>query len=297
MLDRLEFLLGEAFVALRRNGLMTFAAISTAAVALFLLGGLGYVYVRINQYTSELTGKFDMNVNMKVDLPRQKAIEVGNKIAAMPGVKSVTLIPKEDAWQKQQQDVKVSGEGLENPLPDAFKVMLTDLKQADALADRIQQMPEVYPAPDGVIYEKDVQQNMGHILSIVQWTGGVLGFLLFMTSGILIYNAIRLTVIARRREIRIMQLVGASYFTVRTPFVIEGMIQGAIGGFIATFLLWSAQLWFVQNVNAVTSTTNIAPFPFWGMLGLLMALGAAYGLFCSSAAVREPLRQGAGFQR
>lgn len=296
MLDRIEFLLSEAFIALRRNGLMTFAAMSTAAVSLFLLGGLGYVYFRASQYATTVTGKFEMAVYMKMDLPRDQAQAAAEKIKAMPGVRSVKLITKESWWRQEQKDVQVSDVGLDNPLPDMLRVTLADVNRADQLAKDIQAMPEVYE-PNGVDYSKDAQQLMSQMLLIVRWLGGALGTLLLVTAGILIYNAIRLTVIARRREIRIMQLVGASYATIWTPFVIEGSIQGAVGGLVAALLLWAAQGALQQEIHSISVSATFPSFPVFPLMLLLMAIGAGYGFICSSFAVREPLRLGSGVQR
>jgi cell division transport system permease protein len=275
---------------------MAFAAVTTAAASLFLLGGLGYVYFRINNFTTNVSGKFEMNVYTKIDLPRTQALATADKIRALAGVKTVTLMPKEQAWKEWQSKLGVSGEGLDNPLPDTLHVTLTDPKMADGLANQIQLMPEVYQ-PHGIEYSKDAQRILDLMMVVVKWLGGALGALLFATSGILIYNAIRLTVIARRREIRIMQLVGASYFTIWTPFVIEGIIQGVIGGIIAAFLLYAAQVAFQGFINGVTDQISVPVFPLGPVVILLTAAGAAYGFVCSSFAVREPLRQGAGFQR
>jgi cell division transport system permease protein len=296
MLDRIEFLLSEAFIALRRNGLMTFAAVTTAAAALFLLGGLAYVYYRVSGYTENVSGKFEMNVFMRLDLPRPQALDAADKIRQMPGVRSVTLVPKEQAWQEWQKKLSLSSGGIDNPLPDALHVMLTDPKKADGLASQIELMPEVI-RPGGVSYSKDVQQLMDTMLSLVRLVGGVFGFLLFITAGILIHNAIRLTVIARRREIRIMQLVGASYATIWIPFVIEGMIQGAVGGFIAAFLLWGAQVGFMHFLEGFSTTVSFPIFPLWTIAGLLAAAGAGYGILCSAFAIREPLRHVIGALR
>ena len=297
MFDKIEFLLTEAFTALRRNGLMSFAAITTAAASLFLLGGLGYMYFLVSSFTTNVSGKFEMNVFMKMDLPRDQAITAADKIKQMPGVRSVELFPKEKAWNDWQKKFGPgSGEGLDNPLPDTLHVMLADPTKADGLAVQIQLMPEVFQ-PNGTEYSKDAQRIIDELMVVVRWLGGALGSLLLVTAGILIYNAIRLTVIARRREIRIMQLVGASYFTIWTPFVIEGMIQGIAGGALAGFLLYGAYtavVYFIkQNILQVTPT----PFPLGTILIVLASAGAGYGFLCSSFAVREPLRQGAANPR
>jgi len=297
MLDKIEFLISEALTALRRNGLMTFAAVTTAAASLFLLGGLAYVYYRVSNVAQDVSGKFEMNVNMKLKLPREQALVAADKIKAMPGVRSVTLMPKEQSWKDWRKKLNLSAEGLDNPLPDTLRVLIADPNKADALVGQIELLPEVYQ-PKGIEYSKDAQKVIDTMMIVVRWVGGVLGTLLFATAGILIYNAIRLTVIARRREIRIMQLVGASYFTIWTPFVIEGIIQGIIGGVIAGFLLFGTNKAFAMFISDKAGFQFSVPvFPLWLMVALLASAGASYGLLCSAFAVREPLRQGSGVQR
>lgn len=296
MFDRIEFLLTEAFTALRRNGLMTFAAVTTAAAALFLLGGLGYVYYRVSGFTANVSSKFEIDVFMRLDLPRPQALDTAEKIKALAGVKSVTLMPREQAWKDWQEKLNLSAEGIDNPLPDKLRVMLSDPTKAETLASQIQLMPAVYQ-PGGVEYSKDAQRLIDLLMSSVRWIGGACGIILFLTAGILIHNAIRLTVIARRREIRIMQLVGASYATIWIPFVIEGMIQGMIGGFAAAFILWGAQGGVQRFIGGISSQIIFPQFPFWPIVGLLTAVGAIYGFFCSGLAIREPLRQVIGALR
>ena len=132
---------------------------------------------------------------------------------------------------------------------------------------------------------------MDQLMRIMRWMGGGFGSLLLITAGILIYNAIRLTVLARRREIRIMELVGASHFTIRTPFVIEGMCQGMIGGAIGSILILAAQAALEQQMKTqVNAMATLPPFPLWIAMGILAIMGAAFGMLCSTLALREPLR-------
>jgi cell division transport system permease protein len=118
----------------------------------------------------------------------------------------------------------------------------------------------------------------------------VVGGVLFITAGVLIYNAIRLTVISRRLEIRIMQLVGASFLTIRIPFYIEGLIQGALGGVLATIVLFACQVVVEYRLPEFFANVKLPPFPWAMFLSVLPILGAAYGLLCSMMAVRTPLR-------
>lgn len=301
MFDRLEFLLGEALVAMRRNFLMTFAAISTAAVALFLLGGLAYIYLRVSQFASDVSGKFEMRVWLKekpadangpaITFTAKDIPPIISRIRAVKGVKTAVWVPKEKEWEKMKQDDPRMTQGIEiNPLGQSFKVVLSDLSVAGSVEDEISGMKEV----EDVLYLKDEQEMTDQALGFVRWMGGGLGSILIITAAILIYNAIRLTILARRREIRIMQLVGASKFTVRTPFLIEGLIQGAVGGTIAALLIRAAQSVIERQTEAMHFTMHIPTFPTGFAIALLATIGGLFGMLCSYLAIREPLRYRSG---
>lgn len=288
MLDRLEFLLGEALVALRRNGLMTFAAISTVAVSLFLLGGLGYAYFRVNEFAKQIPGKFEMRVYLRDGVPYAGITQTASQIRAIPGVRAVYWIPKEKAWELKQKESPELTEGLDNPFPDGYKVTVTELSLSDSVAAQIRALPTV--DPNGVTYMKDEQQFVDQSLRLIRWLGAVFGGLLFLTGGVLIYNAIRLTVHSRRLEIRTMQLVGASKGMVRIPFLIEGIFQGALGGVIATFMIQGGNELILRFLQSMKSDISAPTFPLWALLGIFTGIGAFYGLLCSLLAVRAPLR-------
>lgn len=289
MLDRIEFLFGEAFVALRRNGLMTFAAISTVAVSLFLLGGLGYVYWRVAQYAQTIPGKFEMRVFLKDDATQADVQKTAQQLREIPGISGVNWIPKDKAWEaKKKQDPSLM-DTYENPYPEAFKVRVQDLAESDRIADQIRALPTV-TRDGGVVYLKEEQDFVDNALRLVRWLGAVFGGLLFLTGGVLIYNAIRLTLVARRVEIRIMQLVGASHFTIRVPFLIEGLVQGALGGLVATFMVLASNQVIANFILSLKSDAGMPQFPLWVAMGSLCGAGAVYGLLCSVIAVRGPLK-------
>jgi cell division transport system permease protein len=138
---------------------------------------------------------------------------------------------------------------------------------------------------------KDEQNFVDALLTALRVVGGVVGGILFLIAGVLIYNAIRLTVLSRRIEIRIMQLVGASRATVYVPFLIEGMLQGVIGGIIASGLVVGAYYGFNWVMHTMVSFTyNPAEFAYVPVLAILTGAGALYGIFCSTLAIRAPLK-------
>lgn len=284
MLDRLSFVIGEAMVALRRNGFMTFAAVSTVAVSLFLLGALGYSYIRAVEYARSIPGKFDMRVFLVPGTTPKVISETAAKVRLIPGVATVSWIPRDKAWEKEKRDDPANTMGLDNPYPDGLKVTIKSLKVGDSVAQQLRAMPVVDPDP-GVIYLKEEQHLIDDGLQIMRWLGLVIASLLFVTAGVLIFNAIKLTITHRRREIRIMQLVGASQFTVQCPFLIEGVMQGLLGGCVAAWMLYGAQNVFQNFLMTLSTKTHLAPFPGFQATMIMGAIGGAYGLLCSWLAI------------
>ena len=288
MLDRLEFLFSEAFLSLRRNLWMTFAAVTTSAMALLLLGGLGLVYMRITEYAASLPGKLDVRVFMEYDLDRDRALQIGDEIAALPEVANLEFVPREKGWveiQRQFPDITLD---LENPLPDAYNVRLHEVGDADAVAEKVLAIQGV--DPKGVEYLSALHKFLDESIRLIKLLGVGLGGMMGLTSGVLIYNAIRMAILARRKEIRIMQLVGASRATVWTPLLIEGVIQGILGGAIAASVLWIAYGFTRALIASVSTLGDTGRFPALLAFSVLIITGALYGLICSAIAVREPRR-------
>lgn len=289
MLDRIEFLVGEAFVALRRNGRMTFAAISTCAVALFLLGGLGYTYLKVSEFAEAMGNRFEMRVYLKDGTDFEAIKAAATEIRAIPNVKTVHWIPRDKAWKVMKVKMPEYTAGLDNPLPDSFKVTVVDLNLGSEVADAIQSL-DVVLEKDGVVYLDDEQRMVGQFLQLVRWAGIGLGGLLFITAGVLIYNTIRLTILSRRLEIRIMRLVGATQATIQIPLVLEGVVQGMLGGLLASAMLLGCHAGLNRSLQTMSALGQLPPFPMAFAMMLLAIAGAAYGLFCSSLALREPIK-------
>lgn len=294
MLDRIEFLVGEALNALRRNIWMTFAAITTSAVALFLLGGLGIIFLAFSNFMTDLGKKAEMKVMLSDKISDKDAVKLGDKILKIDGVSSIEFVSRDKGLKEmlvQNPDLDVEGLEIDNPLPNSYVVRVKDLRSFENVAGKLQKMQEV--EPNGVKFPKEEKNFLADSIRVFQWLGLVLGSLMLVTSGVLIYNTIRMSVVSRRREIRIMQLVGATRFIVWAPMLLEGIIQGTFGGILATFVLWSAhtvvQRAIVQNLSAFGSGGQ---FPLQQAFLVLCIAGAIYGLVCSLIAVREPLQLG-----
>lgn len=289
LLDRIEFLVNEAFVALRRNSWMTFSAITTVAVAMYFLGGLGYLYLEIDQYIASLPGKFEMRVFTGADSSKDDIQNIEMGIKSLKGVKQVELIPREVAWASQKREIPDIAEDIDNPLPDAFKVVLSDLSKTQEVANKIKEMEGV--DPNGVAYFADEHQLLSQVLDLIRKLGVILGGLTLLTSGILIYNAIRLTIVSRRKEIHIIQLLGATSTTIVTPLLIEGTLQGATGGILAGSILAISHMTLVKILESFSAIGKLPLFPVMKLIVLLGSVGAAFGFACAFMAVFEASRR------
>ena len=286
-LDRVEFLLGEALVSLRRNTWMTFASVTTCAMALFVLGGLGSAYLGLTGYAQKIAGRFEMKVFVKDGVGPDAVKALGDTIKKVDGVESVTHQSREEVWEAFKKDnpgIDVKGLEIDNPMPDAFVVRFSELAKAKSVADKVGKMDGVEKA----LYLADEQSFLDQAMSAVRWLGALVGGMLLVTSGVLIYNTIRLTIVARRREIRTMQIVGATPFTVWTPMLIEGAVQGVVGGLLATLVLGVVYAVVGALASGLMAFRLQAAYPFGTMLALLGVVGAAYGVVCSALALREP---------
>ena len=288
MLDSIEFVITEALVSLRRNKLMTFAAVTTTAMALFLVGGLTFSYSGLANYAKSIESRFELNVFVKDGAGPDAAKSLGDKLRKLEGVKSVVYKSKKDVWEEFQKENPNISQGLEieNPLPDTYTVWFTSLDKAPKVVEQVRKMPEVAPK-DGVQYMSEEQELIEQLMNAIRWTGLLLGPMMLLTGGVLIYNTIRLTMEARRKEIRIMQLVGATKVTVWTPLLIEGCLQGILGSVVATGVLWLAYSVLKKLLTASMPLMPTAPFPAWLAMFGLGFIGLAYGLTCSLLAIRE----------
>lgn len=293
MLDRLEFILSEAVTALRRNKWMTFSAITTVAMALFILGGLFYILRQANMQLAKAQDEYSLRVFTQIGTTDNELQAARSKLTAVEGVDRVEYISSEkgiELFAQENPDVPVE-DLLNDPtvdiseiVPDSFNVFLKDVNESQAIAAEIAIMPFVMQ--DGVREANEYRDFLKGIISTMQILGFVLGGVMLVTGGILINNAIRLTILARSREMRIMHLVGAAPSTVNSPLIVEGLVQGTLGGLGAGLVLYATIIGVQQLVRGYTFQGTLEG-PGVGTIVPLILAGAAYGIVCSWLAVRR----------
>jgi cell division transport system permease protein len=287
MLDRIEFLLSEAIISLRRNRGMTFASIVASALALVIVGGFTLTYVGLSKYVNEQVSKFEMKVFARQDATPDQVTNLGNQIKKLEGVNGVSFKSKAEVWAewKKEEPAITAGLELDNPMPDTFTVTFINLEKVNEVKDLVSNMPEVAPN-DGVQLSGEVQDFLQEVMASLRWLGLALGIVTLITGGILIYNTIRLTMNSRRKELRIMELVGAAKSTVRIPLLIEGITHGVLGALCATLILWIGHGVILKVMSGIPFS-KVAPFPLFATMFSLAVAGAIYGYICSNLAIRE----------
>jgi cell division transport system permease protein len=245
---RLGFFVKEAFRALRRSAAPSLAALLTILLTALVLG----VFIPIVQATTgtadEVRSRVVVDVFLKTDATRPDIETARGALLTAPNVDKVEFISKDQALAKERARNPEAYELLgRNPLPDSFRVTPEDPGQVhrivDALAPRGpsgQRTPRV-AAVDEVRNREEETDKILSATSLVKGVTAGLALLLVVCSIALIANTIRLSIFARRREVEVMKLVGATNWFIRWPFMIEGVIVGALGGVLAIMLLTMAK--------------------------------------------------------
>lgn len=294
-LGSLFFLIYEAFRNIKRNGLMSLAALGTVAIAVAILGATLWSALRIHEVASTQPQKLNEIVAfLKVGATRAEATRIQGKVSHLPFVRSVNLLPREKAWEEMQSGLSDIEEAeLENPLPDALKIVCDDVRKMDSIAKKLSDKSQ-FPEIAHVASSNQEVQTLLAFSYAVQVIGGATAIALFIATLVIIHNTIRLTVFARRREIRIMQMVGATPGFIRFPLLVEGFCYGIVGALLASLLLLLAERQTANVIGMIRSPIlSDAPSAFqtWQVVLLLILIGSVLGLIGSFLAIRRFLKQ------
>ena len=249
------FFLKEALRGLRRSSAPALAALLTVLLTALVLG----VFIPIVQATTgtanEVRSRVAADVYVKESATQVEQAELERAIRDTTNVKSVEFISKGEALARaQEKNPKAFKAGAEllgsNPLPASFRVTPEDPDRLDEIVSAL--APNGRPALAAIDEVRDREKDTDKILSatgLVKALTAGLATLLVLASVALIANTIRLSIYARRREVEVMKLVGATNWFIRWPFVIEGVIVGFFGGLLAILLLTIAKETFIDPLS------------------------------------------------
>jgi cell division transport system permease protein len=244
LLRALTYFFEEALTSLWRSRLINALSVGSIAVSLFVLGAFLSVASNLSEVVSRWTQKVQVTYFLEdhlADLARQS---VEDQLRQDPAVETVAYVSRPEALRRFRalfRDLRTLPDDLgENPFPASFEVTLRAGHQSPEEVSRLVHAYEHAPGVEEVQYDLLWIQRLATAVRLMRGVGAFLGGILVLAGVFTISNVIRLTLYARQDELDIMRLVGATRGYVKGPFVVEGMIQGGLGGLVSVGLLWLA---------------------------------------------------------
>ena len=286
------FFLREALRSMRRNAVPTFAAVASVLVTTLVIGVFIPVVQATNGAANDVRGRVLVDVFLVTNDSKADVARVSREIKHAPYVHKVKFISKEQAYAQQRKLDPAAYDALAggNPLPDTFRI--TPVSPDDSAKVRAE-LSQSSPVGTRLVTDRSiavVKNNEGEtqkILSatrVIKLTMAVLAALLIVASVLLVSNTIRLSLFSRRREVEVMKLVGATDWFIRWPFVLEGLVLGAVGGAAAVGLLALAK---VTVVDSLSSSFALISHPDTINFGVLIAvlMGCAVGVSAAGSGI------------
>ncbi len=288
---KLKFFLGEVLRNFSRNTGMQMTAIGTVAITIVLLGIFLFARAGLAGVGQRLLDQIEVSAYLRVDATPAQVTALSHLLARDPRVASAQFVSKEQGLAELRQRTKGTIDTAlltENPLPDKFRIKVRVPDDVPAVADSVRRLSGV----DNVVYGQKIVQRLLQLGSVLRRIGIVVIAVFFVVAGIIIANTIRLTVFARRREIAIMQLVGATNTYIRLPFICEGLLDGVVGGLLAIGLLAIARIALWPRLLEALPWVQLSVMPLDPRVlsAELLAVGAAIGAVASWISVGRHLR-------
>lgn len=283
---KVGYFVREATTNLRRNKLMTVAAVLTAGVSLLLLGGVLTLGDFVSSITREIESRVEVSVFLSDNITDAQQQDVKGTLEGLDVVKKVSYVSKDEAFKEFKElyrDQPALWENIDaDVLPASFRVELADPERVDVVRSKLDRNPAVEEIAD----QRETVQRLVRFTDLLRTFSVVMIIVLLGAAVLLISNTTQLAIYARRREIEIQKLVGATNWFVRLPFMLEGITAGVAGAVIALFLL------------GVGKSIARSQFPVWipttalhgvaiGQTLWLVALGIVVGALGSALAVRR----------
>ena len=285
------FFVREAFKNMRLNLLMSVTAVTTTAVCVLILGAAILVSAHVQGIIRQVGEGVEITAFFPEGATPERIEQAREAVSGYPEVEEATYVSREEALRRLRANFAEQPEVVEgigsSALPASLEIRLADPGSAEAVAEKLR--------ADGfeeLNYPQQTIDQLNHVTGYVIWALRAATALFLVASVLLISNAIRLSIFARRKEIEVMKLVGASDGFVRWPFVIEGLVQGLVGATLAALVVVWANVIFVewaQNAVPLLGISSTAVNTFLVLL-VLVVVGVAIGVFGSFVSVRRFLK-------
>jgi len=243
----------RAIQDIRKNRFLNAVTIVTIALSILIVSVFALFFINTNNLINHWKKGIRIMVYLKANTLEAKVPDIKKKFEEMYGVAEADFISKEDALKRLKSQIKRQISLLEdlkeNPLPDAFEVRMIPSSQSWEKVETLSKKIKSFSYVDDVEYGKKWLGRFTNIVSLFRLTGYGVGGLFFMAAVFIVANTIRLVLYSRREEIEIMRLIGASDSFIKTPFYIQGLIQGTLGGIIGLAILFVTFIIIASNIE------------------------------------------------
>lgn len=295
----------SGFAGFTRNAFVSLASIFVMTVALFVIGGIIIIDQLLGASLNQIENKVDINVYFNVNASDEDMQALKTRLEALPEVSEVTFTSREEAlnaFRERHRNDEYTMQALDelgdNPLGASLAIRAEDTSHYEGIArfldeQRAQESPQA-PIIDRVnfVKNKEAIDKLAAIIGMVERASVVTMIVLVAASVLITFNTIRLAIYTTREEISVMRLVGASNTFIRGPFMLQGILYGAVAGLIAIVIMYPILYWLGPGTETFFQFNIFRYFlsDFVYVFGVIVGSGVALGLISSALAVSRYLR-------
>jgi len=283
---QIRYTLKEGFSGFKRAKLSMFAAVITVSISLLLLSSFTILLINANSVIESLRDKVEMEAFLEEGLRKDEVEAIQQRVLAVAGVREVRFISKEEAALIFEEEF---GEDIYkvldfNPLPASVKIFLSDGFKTARAAERVFTEVQKIKGVEDVIYRKTLLEILDQRAKTFLWAALGIGLFITISSVFLVANTIRLAIYAKRKIIQTMKLIGAKRGFIRTPFILEGLVQGMMGGLLAAGVVFVLFNYLEQWLAVPMSDFVRVEAAYYGVI---VGVGALLGFFGSVISIRR----------
>ena len=270
----------EALTASRRAPLLSALGIVTIAFSLFAFGLFGLVAINIRRALEQVEERVEVRAFVNDNTEIESVAAAMKDVGEFPEVRQVVYVSKEQALERARREMGEFADVFEaGVLPASIEVHLRPGMRSPAIVKSVADRIRTYGFVDDVRYGEEWVEKLYRLRNIATVAGIALGVAFAAVAVIIIGATIRMTVLARAKEISIMRLVGATDMFIRLPFLIDGLVKGVLGGLLALLFVWAANRivneYFIQTIffDREMIFVGVVGGAFMGVLGSLVSVG------------------------
>lgn len=291
-LTKWRYILPEPFISLKRNILMTIAAVLTVVITLYLCGIFGLLVMNIDENATMMENSVEIKAFISDDLSDEQAVALSETVEGLDGVADVKYVSKTEGLESMSEEFGDSADILAavqtNPLPNSYTISAKTPEDVASIVKQLEGMSQI----DEVRYGQGTVENLFLLMKWLRIMGVAIMILLGLCAVVLISMNIRLSVTARKEEIQVMKYVGATNSFIIWPFILEGVLLGLLGSVLAIILVLCSYNGVLSKI--VTTLQFMTFLQLSSVAGLvvfvMLAVGIILGALGSAIAVRKHIQ-------